>query len=315
MIIRDPQIAAELLTQGHLVGIPTETVYGLAANALNAQAVVNIFEAKKGPYFDPLIVHIADMHHMERFARGIHEKAYRLAEMFWPGPLTIVLPRQEIIPDIVTSGLDSVGLRVPNHPITLELLRNLEFPLAAPSANPFGYISPTTARHVQDQLEGKVSAVLDGGPCSVGVESTIVHCSPDGQITLLRQGGVPLELIQHCVGEVEVQLHSSSNPKAPGMLASHYAPRTKLQIGAIDDLIRQNPDLHVAYLSFQINHPGVPGIVLSAQGDLSEAARNLFAAMRELDEKKYDLIVAELMPDIGIGRAINDRLLRAASYG
>ncbi len=315
MIIYDSHIAAELLSQGQLVGIPTETVYGLAANALNAEAVVKIFEAKKRPYFDPLIVHIADVDQMDRFACDIHDKARRLAQMFWPGPLTIVLPRQKIIPDIVTSGLDSVGLRVPNHAITLELLRMLDFPLAAPSANPFGYISPTTAGHVQDQLDGKVSAVLDGGPCAVGVESTIVHCSPNGQITLLRQGGIPLEMIQHCVGDVDVQLHSSSNPKAPGMLASHYAPRTKLQIGSIDELLRSVADLNVAYLSFQTEFDDHPGIVLSPNGDLSEAARNLFAAMRELDQKQYDLILTELMPDVGVGRAINDRLLRAASYG
>jgi L-threonylcarbamoyladenylate synthase len=315
MIVNDPKIAVELLSQGQLVGIPTETVYGLAANALNADAVVKIFEAKKRPYFDPLIVHIAEMQQMERYAQNIHEKAYKLAETFWPGPLTIVLPRRENIPDIVTSGLDSVGLRVPNHPLTLELLRNLEFPLAAPSANPFGYISPTSASHVMDQLEGKVSAVFDGGTCAVGVESTIVHCAADGKITLLRQGGVPMERIEECVGKVEVQLHSSSNPKAPGMLASHYSPRTKLVVGDIDKLIVEHGHLQIAYLSFQTKHDAWPGKVLSASGDLSEAARNLFAAMRELDENKYDIILAELLPEMGIGRAINDRLIRAASYG
>jgi L-threonylcarbamoyladenylate synthase len=196
MIVNDIPYVAELLRKGELVGIPTETVYGLAANALDDKAVVRIFEAKNRPFFDPLIVHIASVNQLDTYALDIPDKAWKLAHAYWPGPLTLVLQRQSVIPDLVTSGLDTVGLRVPNHQATLDLLGRLDFPLAAPSANPFGYISPTTAQHVADQLEQKIAAVLDGGPCTVGVESTIVHCANDGTVTLLRQGGLALEAIQ-----------------------------------------------------------------------------------------------------------------------
>jgi L-threonylcarbamoyladenylate synthase len=313
MILTDIHKAAELLSMGQLVGIPTETVYGLAANALSAEAVTPIFEAKNRPFFDPLIVHMASANQLEKYAAEIHVKAWKLAETFWPGPLTIVLPRQANIPDIVTSGLDTVGLRVPNHEITLELLNLLDFPLAAPSANPFGYISPTTAQHVHAQLHGKIAAVLDGGACTIGVESAIVHVSKKGQITLLRQGGTTLEELNDCIGDVDVQLHSSSNPKAPGMLASHYAPRTPLLLGTLDELPEHLKSVNLAYLSLQTKWPNYPGIALSSDGSLNEAARNLFSAMRELDRGHYDLIVAEKMPERGLGRAINDRLFRAAS--
>jgi L-threonylcarbamoyladenylate synthase len=313
MIVNDIPYVADLLRRGELVGIPTETVYGLAANALDDKAIVRIFEAKSRPFFDPLIVHLASVNQLETYALEIPEKAWKLAKAFWPGPLTLVLKRQPIIPDMVTSGLDTVGLRVPNHPSTLELLSRLEFPLAAPSANPFGYISPTTAQHVADQLEQKIAAVLDGGPCIVGVESTIVHCASDGTVTLLRQGGLALEDIQDVVGEVSVRVHSESNPSAPGMLASHYAPRTPLLIGDIEQALKGSIGRNVGYISFQTSFDSHPGMQLSASGDLSEAARKLFAAMRAMDNQGYDYIVTEHVPNLGIGRAINDRLNRAAA--
>ena len=313
MIVNDIPYVAELLRKGELVGIPTETVYGLAANALDDKAVVRIFEAKNRPFFDPLIVHIASVNQLDTYALDIPDKAWKLAQAYWPGPLTLVLQRQAVIPDLVTSGLDTVGLRVPNHPATLDLLSRLDFPLAAPSANPFGYISPTTAQHVADQLEQKIAAVLDGGPCTVGVESTIVHCANDGTVTILRQGGLALEAIQDCVGEVNVRVHSESNPSAPGMLASHYAPRTPLMIGNIEQVLRENNNRKMGYISLQTMYSEFPGMQLSTHGDLAEAARHLFATMRTMDAEGYDCIVTELMPNQGIGRAINDRLNRAAA--
>jgi L-threonylcarbamoyladenylate synthase len=313
MIVSDIEIAANLLRQDQLVGIPTETVYGLAANALKPEAVVRIFEAKNRPFFDPLIVHIANARLIESYAKDIHNKAWKLAETFWPGPLTLVLPRMPIIPDIVTSGMETVGLRVPQHPVTQKLLEILDFPLAAPSANPFGYISPTIAQHVESQLHDKIAGVLDGGPCVVGVESTIVQVSVSGELTLLRQGGTSLEALRDCIGEIDVQAQSSSNPLAPGMLASHYAPTTPLRIGNIQDLKNSLGNKKLAYISLMDSWQEFPGVRLSEGGSLNEAARNLFAAMRELDHQGFDLIIAEKMPDIGIGRAINDRLFRAST--
>jgi L-threonylcarbamoyladenylate synthase len=311
-IIHDTELAATILKGGHLVGIPTETVYGLAANALDAQSVARIFEAKNRPFFDPLIVHIGRKEQMFNYATEIPETALRLADFFWPGPLTLVLKRSTLIPDIVTAGLDSVGLRCPNHPLTLELLGQLNFPLAAPSANPFGYISPTCAQHVMDQLGNAVDAVLDGGSCAVGVESSIVQCFSNGEVVLLRQGGVPLEHLEDCLGrKIVVQNNSSSNPTAPGMLLSHYAPKAPMIRGDIHALLQAHADKNTAYLSFSNMYPG-PGICLSPQASLTEAAANLFKAMRELDRMNFDLIVTEIFPDEALGKAINDRLSRAA---
>jgi L-threonylcarbamoyladenylate synthase len=311
-IIHDIDMAASLLKGGQLVGIPTETVYGLAANALDASAVARIFEAKKRPFFDPLIVHIGHQNQLSQFALEIPESAQRLADFFWPGPLTLVLKRSNLIPDIVTAGLDSVGLRCPDHPLTLALLRQLDFPLAAPSANPFGYISPTCAQHVMDQLGNAVGAVLDGGSCAVGVESTIVQCISNEEVILLRQGGVPLENLEDCLGrKLVVQTNSTSNPAAPGMLLSHYAPKARMVRGDIDALLRLHADKKTAYLSFCDQFPG-PGICLSPKASLAEAAAHLFGAMRELDRLNFDLIVTEIFPEEALGRAINDRLSRAS---
>ena len=309
---RDVARAAALLERGLVVAIPTETVYGLAANALNADAVLQIFEIKQRPKFDPLIVHGASREQLANHVQHFPDWASDLAERFWPGPLTLVLPKQESIPDLVTSGLDTVAVRVPNHELTLDLLSQLDFPLAAPSANPFGYISPTSAGHVEAQLGGKIPYILDGGECTVGVESTIV-AQQDGKIVVLRVGGIAIEEIEEVVGKVELAINATERVQSPGTMESHYAPRTPLKLGEID---LSNIDLATTgIISFQTRYADVPvdrQVILSSEGNLREAAKNLFAAMRYLDGKRLKLILAEPVPEIGLGRAINDRLRRAS---
>ncbi len=244
---KDIKEAQKILENGGLVAIPTETVYGLAANAYDPEAVAKIFEAKNRPSFDPLIVHIPDESRLHGMVDAIPPAGQKLAEAFWPGPLTLLLPKTHVIPDIVTSGMPEVAIRVPNNPLTLSLLGSLEFPLVAPSANPFGYISPTSAQHVMDQLEGKVDYILDGGPAEVGVESTIIGF-PDGKATVYRMGGLEIDRIEEIIGKVEIMPHSTSNPKAPGMLKSHYAPHTPFKL--LGDDIETNPNDKVGYLTF-----------------------------------------------------------------
>lgn len=311
----DIQAAARLLQVGQLVAIPTETVYGLAGNALDEKAVTDIFSVKKRPSFDPLIIHLAQPALMERWAVAVPEPLRVLAAAFMPGPLTLLLDKKNSIPDLVTSGSPLVAIRVPSHPMAQALLALLDFPLAAPSANPFGYISPTTAGHVQRQLGGSIPYILDGGPCHVGLESTIVGLY-EGQITVFRKGGLSVEAIENLIGPVAVREHSSSNPQAPGMLKSHYAPRKPLILGTLDQLQANHTSKRVGVLAFSSPLPGVPiehQRVLSATADLHEAARQLFAAMRYLDEQELDVILAELVPETGLGLAINDRLRRAAA--
>jgi L-threonylcarbamoyladenylate synthase len=310
-IANNLQDALSLLNEGKLVAIPTETVYGLAANALDADAVIHIFETKNRPHFDPLIVHVGGMEQVDVVASHIPEIAYQLMEKLWPGPLTIVLKKHERVPHIVTSGLDTVGVRMPDHKLTLDLLRSLEFPLAAPSANPFGYISPTSAQHVIEQLENRIPYILDGGECAVGVESTIIDCSGNHP-TILRLGGTSVETIEEIIGPVLVNAISTSSPQAPGMLHSHYAPRKRLLVGKIHELLHEHGN-DVSILSFKDSFHNFRNIRLSETGDLHEAARNLFAAMRKLDADQHSIIIAEFVPDYGLGRAINDRLKRAAS--
>lgn len=306
----DPEQAASLLRKGDIVAIPTETVYGLAANAFDEAAVLQVFAAKQRPSFDPLIVHIGRREDVHRVARELPPGAEALMDAFWPGPLTLVLPKQAVVPDIVTSGLDTVGVRMPAHPLTLELLRQLEFPLAAPSANPFGYVSPTTAQHVADQLGEKVPYILDGGPCTVGVESTILGWDA-GAWRLYRPGGIGVEAIEAVIGRVEPAVKQVL-PVAPGMLESHYAPRRPVYIGDIPALLVQHAG-RVGVISFTTPYEAARCEVLSPTGDLEEAARHLFAALRTLDASDVDVILAEVFPDHGLGRAINDRLRRAAA--
>lgn len=309
--------AASYLKQGQLVAIPTETVYGLAGNALDVKAVSSIFETKNRPSFDPLILHVASLEQVKPFVSSFPEKLKRLAEAFWPGPLTVLLPRNASVPDLVTSGLDRVAVRVPNHRLTLELLAQLDFPLAAPSANPFGYISPTQAAHVDAQLGSQIPYILDGGVCAVGLESTIVGMEGE-QVVIYRLGGLELSKIESLVGPVTVQVHSSSNPSAPGQLASHYAPRKPFLVGDLNELVPKFTHEGKAFgvLSFSTHFPMLSSdsqFVLSPSEDLQEAAQRLFMGMRLLDESDASLILAEFVPEIGLGRAINDRLKRAAA--
>lgn len=308
---KDINKAKHLLENGRLVAIPTETVYGLAANALNVLAVTQIFKAKKRPAFDPLIIHVPSLEKAAHYASEIPEKARHLAEAFWPGPLTLLLDKRNIIPDLVTAGLETVGIRCPDHALTRQLLTALAFPLAAPSANPFGYISPTTPQHVQDQLGEQIPYILDGGPCEVGIESTIVGFH-NGKGIVLRTGGLRIEDIERVIGSVDLQLSRSSNPRAPGQLQSHYAPRKKLLTGNLEKLIMDHGSEEVAVLSFQKKYPVAHQQVLSPSGNLDEAARNLFSALRKLDESPAIIILSEYVPDTGLGRAINDRLKRAS---
>ncbi|WP_057939291.1 L-threonylcarbamoyladenylate synthase [Algoriphagus resistens] len=309
--------AKKVLDAGKLVAIPTETVYGLAGNALNPVAVASIFETKNRPSFDPLIIHVASFLEVENYVVDIPTALSRLAEQFWPGPLTLLLPRKNNIPDIVTSGLDRVAVRVPDHPLTLELLAQVDFPLAAPSANPFGYISPTSPQHVDAQLGEKISYILDGGKCKVGLESTIVGMEGD-EIVVYRLGGLEISEVERIVGQVKLQSHSSSNPQAPGLLESHYAPSKTFLLGDLETLIaeHQRQGIDFAVLSLAQTFPEIPmnnQLLLSPRADLKEAATHLFSAMRSLDESNATVILAELMPDKGLGKAINDRLRRAAT--
>jgi L-threonylcarbamoyladenylate synthase len=304
--------AAAILRRGGLVGLPTETVYGLAADATDAQAVLRIFAAKGRPRFDPLIVHCADADDVWQVAEPT-PRARRLATL-WPGPLTLVLRRRACIPDAVTAGLDTVAVRVPDHPLARELIRACGRPLAAPSANRFGCTSPTTAAHVIEQLGAAVDAVLDGGPCRVGVESTVLR--PDPTPLVLRPGGLPREQLALLLGEpvalADRQARADNLPReAPGMLASHYAPRCPLVLR--DGAWPADPT--IGLLAFTTAPAGRIAEVLSPTGDLAEAATHLFAAMRRLDAAGVKAIAAELVPETGLGEAINDRLRRAAGAG
>ena len=318
MIGTDLQRAKDFLLSGQLVAIPTETVYGLAGNAYDERAVAEIFRVKNRPQFDPLIVHTTGLERAAEFLQAVPSWAKALAGRFMPGPLTLLLPRNDRIPDLVTSGSSLVAVRLPRHPQTRALLEALPFPLAAPSANPFGYISPTTARHVADQLGDRIPYILDGGPCTVGIESTIVGFEDDRPV-VFRKGGVSIEAIEAVIGPVVVRAHSTSNPQAPGMLKSHYAPRVPLVLaeeGKVAEAIARYRDRQVGVISFSRRLPELPAdrqAVLSSAGDYAEAARHLFAALRELDALPIDLIVAELLPEVDLGRAINDRLRRAAA--
>jgi L-threonylcarbamoyladenylate synthase len=335
--------AVDLLRTGGLVAFPTETVYGLGANALDARAVARVFEAKGRPHFDPLIVHIVDRAWLPRLAASFPEAAQRLADRFWPGPLTLVVPKTDLVPDLVTSGLPSVALRMPDHPVAQTLLRLADVPVAAPSANLFGRISPTTAEHVREQLGDRVDLILDGGPCRVGVESTVLQLT-DGQPRLLRPGGVTLEEIESVIGSVEVSLPSehpiTTAMPSPGMLPQHYAPRTPLIVCERESALTSSANAKDSILPSPLGGegPGVRGAprgqsglltlqpvsdeasrqfsrieILSPTGDLREAAANFFAALRRLDAAGLDVIIAHPFPNTGLGLALNDRLRRAAT--
>lgn len=307
-------LAATLLLQGKLVAIPTETVYGLAANALDEKAILAIFEAKQRPFFDPLIIHVHSIEKVKEYADFTQKRLLKLAQTFWPGPLTLLLPKKNNIPHLVTSGLPQVAVRIPDHALTLELLKKVNIPLAAPSANPFGYVSPTEPMHVQKQLGDKIAYILNGGKCKVGLESTIVGVEDD-RICVYRLGGLPIEELEKTIGAVELRINNSSDPKAPGQLKNHYAPKKPLVIGSITALIKKHADKKVAVICFGKQHLNAEKNLtfnLSPERNIKEAALNLFSMLRLADESDAEIVVCEMLPEEGLGMAINDRLKRAS---
>lgn len=297
--------AARILTEGGLVALPTETVYGLAADARQDHAVARIFAAKGRPRFNPLIIHVPDLEAARRYAH-LTPEAERLARAFWPGPLTLVLPllSEAGLSPLVTAGNDSVAVRVPAHPVAQALLRAFGGPLAAPSANPSGRVSPTRADHVLDGLEGRIEAVIDGGEAAVGVESTIVGMVENP--VLLRPGGLALEELEAALGHtVPIPAMDPARPVAPGQLSSHYAPRAEMRLAT-------RPQPGEAWLGFGPQDQGAT-LNLSPAGDLTEAAANLFHYMREIDSGPGTVVAVSPIPETGLGRAINDRLRRAAA--
>jgi L-threonylcarbamoyladenylate synthase len=307
--------AARVLAEGGLVAFPTETVYGLGADATNPTAVARIYQAKGRPAFNPLIAHVGDVAAARKIAR-FDASATALAEAFWPGPLTLVLPKTEscAVADLATAGLDTVAIRIPAHPVARDILRVFGGPVVAPSANISGHVSPTTAAHVQSDLAGRIELIVDGGPVAVGVESTVVGCF-DAPM-LLRPGGVPRAEIERVLGRTLVQLPAdagtdSGQPLAPGMLTSHYAPRARVRLNA---QVLEPGEALLAFGLGAISGIDAASIVmnLSERGDLDEAATNLFGHLRALDGKGVRTIAVMSIPDEGLGEAINDRLRRAA---
>lgn len=318
----DIEYAANLLRTGKLVAIPTETVYGLAANAFDLDAVASIFFAKNRPFFDPLILHCANKEAAFSLFKEYPTEFEDLARQFWPGPLTLAAPKSSLVPDLITAGSPIVAVRVPAHSLTLQLLQTLNFPLAAPSANPFGYVSPTQAEHVLAQLGDKIDYILDGGRCNIGIESTIVGYK-DNAMQLWRLGGTALEDIERVIcTKLEYHIFKSSKPDSSGQLDKHYSPDTKmlhldklefeLTIQALSVEDKKNVALLV-YGEVETSSQFGEVLNLSTTSDFNEAARNLYAYIRQLDAHGFSHIMAMRLPDEGLGRAINDRLQRAAT--
>ncbi len=316
IISKDITKAVAILNNEDVVAIPTETVYGLAGNIFSEKAIQKIFNVKQRPQFNPLIVHIHSIDQIDSITRDFPEKARKLANTFWPGPLTLILKKNEIVPDLITAGKDTVAVRMPNHPLSLKLLRELSFPLAAPSANPFNRISPTKPEHVEAYFKSEIPMVLDGGRCERGIESTIIGFE-NNEAILFRMGSISIEDIEKAVGPIKIKTRKENTPEAPGMLAKHYAPKTKTYlVKDIESFIRQHPGKRIGVIRFSadLDDPSiVRAEILSSSGNLDEAASRLYDALHTLDELELDLIVAELFPDEGLGRSINDRLERATN--
>jgi len=314
IISTDISKAIELLNNEELVAIPTETVYGLAGNIYSEKAIKLIFNTKKRPSFNPLIVHIASKDRLSDIVTHIPEKAKLLADAFWPGPITLVLPKQKSIPNIITSNKSTVAVRVPNHPKTLELLKQLDFPLAAPSANPFSNISPTKPEHVENYFRNDIKLVLDGGPCTSGIESTIIGFENDEPI-IYRLGSIPIEEIETIVGKIKVKNKKEVSPDAPGMLERHYAPKTTTVLtDNVIETLKQNKNKRIGLITFCTQTENIQvtsEFILSVNCDMNEAASKLYDALHYMDNKNLDIIIAEQFPDHGLGKSINDRLLRA----
>ncbi|MBL0882163.1 MAG: threonylcarbamoyl-AMP synthase [Chitinophagaceae bacterium] len=314
VITHDITLVANSLLNDEVAAIPTETVYGLAGNIFSEKAIRRIYEVKQRPLFNPLIVHIAAVKDMWKVASFIPPLAQALAEKFWPGPLTLLLPKKDTVPSIITAGKDTVAVRVPQHPIALSLLEKLPFPLAAPSANPFGSISPTTAEHVASYFKQEFPFILNGGPCKKGIESTIIGFNEHGAI-IYRYGSLAIEEIEKITGPLQEYIRNEENPDAPGMLLRHYAPVTKTVLSSdIKKSIAENIGKKIGLLLFDDRYTSDEATVvesLSIDGSMEEAASNLYAAMHRLDQYSLDIIIAERFPDQGLGKSINDRLQRA----
>ncbi len=324
---KDIEAAAAILRAGGLVGIPTETVYGLGANGLDPAAVRRIFKAKGRPQDNPLILHIPDPSWLERYCRDVPAAARRLAEQFWPGPLTMILPRRALVPDEVTCGLETVGVRCPDHPVTLDIIRAAGVPVAAPSGNRSGRPSPTCARHMLEDMEGRIQAVVDGGPCGVGVESTIVDLTLPVP-RLLRPGGLPLEALEAVLGHVDVDravtapLSPGEKPRAPGMKYRHYAPRAPVTVvtgdgAATAAYIRRQAGANTGVICFGEYRDRFPGCTVRSigpAGDRGEQARRVFDALRSFDGTSVTAIFAQCPGEEGLGLAVANRLKKAAGF-
>lgn len=303
--------AIALLNQNEVVALPTETVYGLAGNALNTAAVAKIFEAKQRPHFNPLIVHVASINQIENYAY-VDELSWQLANTFMPGPLTLLLPKKSNIPSLVTAGSSKVAIRIPAHKVMQQVLQQLCFPLAAPSANTFKYVSPVTAQHVYKTLQGKIPLIVDGGISKVGLESTIVEVQ-NNEVLLHRVGGLPIETIEKFIGQKVIKPENQKIETA-GQLKSHYATHTPLYVGKIEERIAEFAPKKIAIISLDEYFTGVEKkhhFLLSQDGSLTQAAQNLFNTLQLIDEKGYDVILATEFANQGLGIAINDRLSRA----
>jgi L-threonylcarbamoyladenylate synthase len=310
---KDIDQAAYWLAQGETVAIPTETVYGLAADALQEDALLKIYSIKGRPSFNPLILHVGSINEIERYTLGKSQLALSLAEHFMPGPLSILLPRNtNAIPDIACAGLPTIAIRIPNNELTLALLQKYPHPLCAPSANRSGYVSPTSPMHVSAGLQGEIPYILDGGLCSVGIESTIVEVVGE-DVFLHRQGGISVEEIENYIGrKIKIAIPHHEQPSTSGQLKSHYATTTPLHRGNIEKLKEKFAGQKIAIISFSKFYDDVTNFSLSTKSDLNEAAKNLFDTLRRVDDGAFDVILAEEFPNEGLGAAINDRLYRAA---
>ena len=314
IISKDIAKAAQLLSNEELVAIPTETVYGLAGNIYSEKAIKAIFETKQRPMFNPLIVHIPSVAYLDNIVEAVPPKAKLLADAFWPGPITLVLKKKNSIPDLITAGKDTVAVRIPNHATTLELLAQIDFPVAAPSANPFNRISPTKPEHVEDYFKGQLKMVLDGGACERGIESTIIGFENDEPV-IYRLGSTPIEAIEAVVGSLKLKNTKAVAPDAPGMLERHYAPRTKTVLtDQLEKTIAQFKGQRIGLLLYNdiLNDEAIDFKIVLTQGEnLEEAASKLYDALHQLDKQELDVIITERLPDYGLGKSINDRLLRA----
>ena len=302
------------LKKGKIVVIPTETVYGLGVNALDQDAVDKVFKLKKRPYYDPLICHTDSINKVKEFVKTFPRKAEILAKNFWPGPLTILLEKKKIIPDITTSKLKRVGFRIPNNKLTLGVLEKINFPVAAPSANPFGYISPTLPKHILNMFKNDISYILDDGGCSVGIESTIVGFE-NKKTLVYRVGGITIEKLEKVIGKVEIFEKNITFPKSSGMLKNHYSPKKDLIIGEIKTLMKKYKNNKIGILSYNKYYEGINlknQIILSKNLNLEEASRNLYKSLHLLDNMNVDLILTSLLPNHDIGKSINDRIIKAS---